>query len=158
MKSNGVIPMSEAFNESVKLYWMARKTEGANREFNIESKAQSVHDDYYTCLRILAMYSRTHEDSVLAYSIWGGRKNLGLKFYGKTVKIGGVKGSDIPTGLTHEIKSPFELRRWLENTMGFTLSNLNEQAFDKAFGQLKRIEVEKRIKIDPQEPKQWSFL
>jgi hypothetical protein len=42
--------------------------------------------------------------------------------------------------------------------MGFVLANLNDLAFEKAYGQLKRIEVEKRIRIDPQEPKQWSFF
>jgi len=134
---------------------MAKNTDAANREFNVESKRMSVHDDYLTCLRILTAYARTHEDSVLAYAIWGGRKRLGLKFQGRNVKIGGVKDSEIPVGLTREIKNPFELRRFLENTMGFTVSNLNEELFEKAYEQLKRIESEKKITIDTQEVKEW---
>ncbi len=79
---------------------MAKKTDAPNREFNVESESLSVHDDYLACLRILALYSRTHEDSVIAYAIWGGRKKLGLKFQGKTVTIGVVTGGDIPIGIT----------------------------------------------------------
>ena len=78
---------------------MAKKTDAPNREFNVESESLSVHDDYLACLRILALYSRTHEDSVVAYAIWGGRKKLGLKFQGRNVTIGGVTGGDIPIGV-----------------------------------------------------------
>ena len=147
--------MSEAYRASVRLYWMAKNTDAANREFNVESKRMCVQDDYLTCLRILAAYTRTHEDSVLAYAIWGGRKRLGLKFQGRNVTIGDVKGSEIRVGVTREVKNPFELRRFLENTMGFTVSNLNEEIFEKAYDQLKRIESEKKITIDPQEVKEW---
>lgn len=142
--------MSEAYNMSVRLYWMAKNTDAPNREFNVESERISVHDDYLTCLRILAAYSRTHEDSVVAYAIWGGGKRLGLKFQGRNVTIGVVKDGDIEVGVTHEVKSPFELRRYLENTMGFTPENLNEQIFEKAYEQLKRIESERKIIIDRQ--------
>jgi hypothetical protein len=134
---------------------MAKNTDAANREFNVESKRMSLHDDYLVCLRILAAYARTHEDSVLAYAIWGGRKTLGLKFQGRNVTIGDVKDSEIPVGVTREIKNPFELRRFLENTMRFTVSNLNEELFEKAYEQLKRIESEKKITIDPQGVKEW---
>jgi len=129
---------------------MAKNTDAPNREFNVESERISVHDDYLTCLRILADYSRTHEDSVVAYAIWGGRKRLGLKFQGRNVTIDVVKDGDIEVGVTHEVKSPFELRRYLENTMGFTPENLNEQIFEKAYEQLKRIESERKIIIDRQ--------
>jgi hypothetical protein len=147
--------MSEAYERSVRMYWMAKSTDAPNREFNVESKRMSVHDDYLTCLRILAAYSRTHEDSVVAYAIWGGRKRLGLKFQGKNVTIGVVKAGDVEMGITREVKSPFELRRYLENTMGFTVANLNEESFEKAYEQLKRIESEKKITIDRQETKEW---
>jgi hypothetical protein len=147
--------MSEAYKMSVRMYWMAKNTDAPNREFNVESKRMSVHDDYLACLRILAAYSRTHEDSVVAYAIWGGRKRLGLKFQGKNVTIGVVKAGDVEMGVTREVKSPFELRRYLENTMGFTLANLNEETFEKAYEQLKRIESEKKITIDRQETKEW---
>jgi len=147
--------LSEAYEAGVKLYWMAKDTDASNREFNIESQRMAVHDDYLTCLRILTAYARTHKDSVLAYSIWGGRKRLGLKFQGKNVTIGGVKGGEIPVGVTREVKNPFELRRFLENTMGFTVSNLNEQSFEKAYEQLKKIELEKEITISAEAVKEW---
>jgi hypothetical protein len=147
--------MSEAYNMSVKLYWMARDTDAPNREFNIESQKMSVHEDYLICLKILATYGRTHDDSVVAYAIWGGRKRLGLKFQGKNVTIGVVKDRQIEMGVTREVKSLFHLRKYLENTMGFTPANLNEQIFEKAYEQLKRIEQEKKIKIDLEETKKW---
>jgi len=147
--------MSETYKMSVRMYWMAKNTDAPNREFNVESQKMSVHDDYLACLRILAAYSRTHEDSVVAYAIWGGRKRLGLKFQGKNVTIGVVKAGDVEMGVTREVKSPFELRRYLENTMGFTVANLNEEIFEKAYEQLKRIESEKKITIDRQETKEW---
>jgi hypothetical protein len=134
---------------------MAKNTDAANREFNVESERISVQDDYLNCLRILAAYARTHEDSVLAYAIWGGRKRLGLKFQGRNVKIGDVKDNEVPVGVTREIKNPFELRKFLENTMGFTVSNLNEELFEKAYEQLKRIESEKKTTIDEQGVKEW---
>jgi hypothetical protein len=147
--------MSEAYNTSVRLYWMAKNTDAPNREFNIESQRMSVHDDYHTCLILLAAYARTHEDSVVAYSIWGGRKRLGVRFQGKNMRVGVVKGGDVEVGVTHEIKSPYELRKYLQNTMGFTVANLNEEMFEKAYEQLKKIESEKKIRIDPEETKKW---
>jgi len=150
--------MSEAYNTSVKLYWMAKKTDEPNREFNVESKRAAVHDDYHTCLRLLTTYSRTHDVSIVAYAIWGGRKRLGLKFHGKNVTVGVVKGGDIKAGVTREIKNAFELQRYLENTMGFTIANLNEEIFEKAYEQLKKIESETQIKIDPEETKKWRIL
>jgi len=147
--------MSEAYIESVRLYWMAKKTGEPNREFNVESKRLAVHDDYHACLRLLATYSRTHDVSLVAYSIWGGRKTLGLKFQGKNVTVGVVKGGDIKMGMTSEVRNVFDLRRYLENEMGFTVANLNEEIFEKAYRQLKRIESETRIKIDPEETKRW---
>jgi len=147
--------MSEAYNASVRLYWAAKETDAPNREFNVDSKRLSVHDDYHSCLKILAIYSRTHEASVVAYGIWGGRKRLGLKFQGRNVTIGVVKGGDVEVGVTHEIKSPSELRKFLENTMGFTVANLNEEMFEKAYEQLKKVESEKKIEIDPEETKKW---
>jgi hypothetical protein len=39
--------------------------------------------------------------------------------------------------------------------MGFTISNLNEEIFDKAYERLKKIEYEKKIVIDREETKQW---
>jgi len=134
---------------------MAKGTDTSNREFNVESEKTSINDNYLTCLRILAAYGRTHEGSVLAFSIWGGRKRLGLRFQGRSVTIGAVKGNKIPVGITREIKSPFELRKFLENTMGFTVANLNEQMFEKAYNQLKRIESEKKIIIALEEIKEW---
>jgi hypothetical protein len=147
--------MSLAYKASVRLYWLAKRTAAPNREFNVESQRQSVQDRYCECLRVLAMYSRTHEDSIVAYSIWGGRKRLGLKFHGNNVTIGAIRAGDIDTGVTHEIKNPFELRKYLENTMGFTLANLNEELFEKAYERLKKIEYEKKIVIDREETKQW---
>ncbi len=147
--------MSEAYHSSVKLYWMAKKTDATNREFNVDSVKMAIQDNYLACLKILASYSRTHEDSVLAFGIWGGRKSLGLKFQGKNVRIGSVKGGDIPVGLNREVKSPFELRKFLENTMGFTVANLNEESFEKAYDHLKKIESEKKITIDREETKEW---
>jgi len=149
--------MSEAYRRSVELYWMAKKTDELNREFNVEMKRIAVHDDYHTCLRILATYSRTHEDSVTAYSIWGGRKRLGLKFQGRNVTIGVVKGDDIPVAVTNEIINPSLLTKYLENTMLFSLVNLNETMFEKAYQQLKKIESEKKIRIDREETKKWSY-
>jgi len=134
---------------------MAKKTDVANREFNVDSVKMAIHDNYLACLRILASYSRTHEDSVLAFAIWGGRKRLGLKFRGKSVMIGAVKGGEITVGVTREVKSPFELRKFLENSMGFTVANLNEESYEKAYEQLKRTESEKKIIIDREETKEW---
>lgn len=134
---------------------MAKKTDAPNREFNVESESLSVHDGYLACLRILALYSRTHRDPVVAYAIWGGRKKLGLKFQGRNVTIGGVTGGDIPIGVTREVKNPYELKKFLENTMGFTVENLNEEIFEKASQQLKRIESEKKITIDREGTKEW---
>ena len=134
---------------------MAKKTDASNKEFNVDSTMMSIQENYLTCLKILASYTRTHEDSVMAYAIWGGRKRLGLKFQGKNVTIGSVKGGDIPVGVTREVKSPFELRKFLQNTMGFTVANLNEESFARAYEQLKRIESEKRITIDREETKEW---
>jgi len=148
--------MSEAYNTSVRLYWMAKNTETPNREFNVESKRAAVHDDYHDCLRLLATYSRTRDTSIIAYAIWGGRKRLGLKFRGKTLTVGVVKDGDIKAGVTREIKNPFELRRYLENTMGFTIANLNEEIFEKAYEQLKKIESEAQIRIEAGEAKKWS--
>ena len=149
--------MSEAYRDSVRLYWMAKNTDATNRQFNVESKRMSVHDDYLTCLRILAAYGRTHEDSVIAYAIWGGRKRLGLKFQGRNVTIGVVKGDDIPVGVTNESSNSIVLRRYLENTMLFSLVNLNETVFEKAYQQLRKIESEKKIKIEHEETKKWSY-
>ena len=149
--------MSEAYHRSVELYWLAKKTDEANREFNVEMKKLAVHDDYHACLRILTTYSRTHEDSVTAYSIWGGRKTLGVKFQGRNVTVGVVKDEDIPVGVTTEIRHPLVLKRYLENTMSFSVGNLNETIFEKAYRQLKKIEVEKHITIDHEEIKKWSY-
>ena len=147
--------MSEAYDASVRLYWMAKTTEAHSRQFNVESKSMSVHDDYLACLRILATYTRTHEGPIVAYAIWGGRKRLGLEFQGRNVTVGVVKDGDIEVGVTREVKNPFELKRYLENTLGFTVANLNEELFEKAYEQLKNIESEKGIKIDPEETKKW---
>jgi hypothetical protein len=147
--------MSEAYNASVRLYWLAKKTEGPNREFNIESKRNAVHDDYHTCLKLLAAYSRTHPASIVAYSIWGGRKRLGVKFQGKNVTVGVVKSGDIKAGIANELKNVPDLPKYLENEMGFTIANLNEESFEKAYEQLRKIESENRMKIDPEEAKNW---
>jgi len=148
--------MSEAYNTSLKLYRMAKNTDAPNREFNVDSKRAAVHDDYHSCLRLLCAYCRRHESSIVAYSIWGGRKRLGVKFHGKDVTVGVVKDDDIPVGLTREIKNAFELRRYLENTVGFTVANLNEELFEKAYRRLRKIESQLNIKIDPEETKKWS--
>ena len=147
--------MSESYKSSVDLYWMAKRTDESNRAFNVESERQSVHENYHTCLRILAIYTRTHGDSVVAYGIWGGRKILGLKFQGRNLTIGVVEGGNIERGITHEVKNPYDLRRYLENTIGFTVANLNEQTFKKAYEQLKKIESERNIRIAPEEVKKW---
>jgi hypothetical protein len=149
--------MSEAYESSLRLYLMAKNTDPPNREFNIESQKMSVHDNYLACLRILAAYARAHEDTVVAYAIWGGGKRLGLKFQGKNVTTGVVKDGDIEVGVTHEVKSPFELRKYFENTMGFTVANLGEEIFEKAYEQLKRIESEKKITISPEVTKEWQL-
>ena len=148
--------MSEAYHRSVKLYWLAENTEAPNREFNVESKRAAVHNDYHACLRLLATYSRTHDISVVAYAIWGRRMKLGLKFQGKNLTVGTVKDDDITVGVTREIKNPFDLRRYLENRMGFTIANLNEGLFEKAYEQLKKIEADTQIRIEPEETKRWS--
>jgi hypothetical protein len=147
--------MSEEYHSGLKLYLMAKRTDSPNREFNIESAKMSIHDNYLACLRILTAYGRTHKDTVVAYAIWGGRKRLGLKFQGKNVTIGVVKDDDIEVGVTHEVKNPFELRRYLENTMRFTVANLNQEIFEKAYQQLRRIESEKKITISSEETKEW---
>jgi len=147
--------MSEAYNASVRLYWMAKNTDASNREFNVDSKRAAVHDDYHACLRLLTTYTRTHDISIVAYAIWGGRKRLGLKFQGKDVTVGVVKGGDIKVGVTREVRNAFDLQRYLENTIGFTIGNLNEEIFAKAYEQLKKIESETQIKIDPDEAKKW---
>jgi hypothetical protein len=147
--------MSEAYNKSVKLYWMAKNTASPNRAFNVESKRVAVHDDYHACLRLLSHYTRAHDTSIVAYAIWGGRIRLGLKFHGKAVTIGVVKNDDIEVGVTHEIRNPYELQRYLENRMGFTIANLNEELFEKARERLMKIESELNIRIDPEETKKW---
>lgn len=147
--------MSESYKSSVELYWMAKRTDESSRAFNVESARLSVHENYHTCLRILAIYSRTHDDPVVAFGIWGGRKILGLKFQGKSLTIGIVEKGDIERGITHEIRNPYDLRRYLENTIGFAVANLNEQTFKKAYEQLKKIESEKNIQIAPEEVKKW---
>jgi hypothetical protein len=73
------------------------------------------------------------------------------------VTIGVVKSDNIPVGVTNEIRNPFELKRHLENTMLFSLANLNETIFEKAYQQLKKIESEKKIRIDLEETKKWSY-
>jgi hypothetical protein len=147
--------MSEAYRRSVELYRMAKNTTGSNMQFNIDSERLSIHENYLHCLRLLASYARTHDDSVLALTIWGGRKRLGVKFQGKNVTVGVPKGGDIEMGVTHELKSPFELQKFLENSMQFTLANLNEELFEKAYEHLRKIESEKGIVIEPDEAKKW---
>lgn len=134
---------------------MAKNTEAPNREFNVESKRGAVHDNYHACLRLLSTYSRRHDTPIVAFSIWGLRKRLGLKFHGNNVTIGVVKGDKIEVGVTREVKNPYELRRYLENAMGFTIANLNEEIFDKAYERLKKIESEIGIRIEPEETKKW---
>ena len=147
--------MSETYNESVRLYRVAKSTESPNREFNVESKRLAVHDDYLACLKLLTHYSRTHKLSIVASSIWGRRMRMGLKFHGKDVTIGVVRNDDIEVGVTREIKNPYELQRYLENTMGFTVGNLNEELFERAYERLRKIESKMKIKIDPEEAKKW---
>ena len=137
---------------------MAKETDEQNREFNVEMKRLAIHDDYHTCLTILATYSRTHDNPIIAYSIWGARKRLGLKFNGRNVTVGVVKGGDIPVGVTVELKNPFLLRKYLENTMQFTVANLNEEVFERAYQQLRKIETQKKITIDREEIKKWSYI
>jgi hypothetical protein len=146
--------MSEAYRRSVELYLMAKKTTDSNTQFNIDSKRISVHEDYLDCLRLLSTYARMHDVSVVACSIWGGRKRLGIKFQGKNVTVGVLRG-DVGVGMTHELKSPYEIQKFLENTMRFTVANLNEELFEKAYEQLKRIESDKKIVIEPEETKKW---
>ncbi len=147
--------MSEAYRRSVELYLMAKKTTDSNTQFNIDSKRISVHEDYLDCLRLLSTYARMHDVSVVACSIWGGRKRLGIKFQGKNVTVGVLRGGDVGVGMTHELKSPYEIQKFLENTMRFTVANLNEELFEKAYEQLKRIESDKKILIEPEETKKW---
>jgi len=71
------------------------------------------------------------------------------------VTIGVVQGSRIERGITHEIRNPYDLRRYLENTVGFSVANLNERTFEKALEQLKKIESEWNIEISPEETKKW---
>ena len=108
-----------------------------------------------SCLRLLATYARTHDDPVVAWAIWGGRKRLGVKFQGRNVTVGVVKGGDIEVGVTHELKSPFEIQKFLENTMRFTVGNLNEELFERAYDQLKKIESQKNVLLEPEETKKW---
>ena len=150
--------MSEAYRRSLELYQMAKVTDDQNREFNVEMKRLAIHDDYHICLTILATYSRTHEEPVIAYSIWGARKRLGLKFQGRNVTVGVVKGGDIPVGITMELKNPFLLKKYLENTMLFSVANLNEAMFNRAYEQLRRIETDKKINVDREEIKKWSYI
>jgi hypothetical protein len=147
--------MSEEYRRSVDLYWMAKNTVGANRQFNIDSERLSVHENYLRCLRLLASYARTHDEPILACTIWGGRKRLALKFAGKRVTVGVPKSGDIELGVTHELKSPFELQKFLENSLQFTTANLNEELFEKAYRQLRKIESEKVTLIEPDEAKKW---
>jgi hypothetical protein len=147
--------MSKAYRRSVELYLMAKKTTDTNTQFNIDSERISVHEDYIDCLRLLATYARMHDVSVVACGIWGGRKRLGIKFQGKNVTVGVLRGGDVGIGMTHELKSPFEIQKFLENAMRFTVANLNEELFEKAYEQLKRIESDKKILIEPEETKKW---
>jgi len=149
--------MSERYGASVKLYWLARKTVGANSEFNVNAQKAAVHDDYNSCLRLLSFYSRTHEVPLVTYAIWGRRRTMGLKFAGKTVTVGLVRNGEISVGLTHEIENSHELQRYLENRLAFTIANLNEELFEKAYEQLKKIESETGIIIDSEEMKRWSI-
>jgi len=146
--------MSEAYKRTVDLYWMAKNTSDNNTQFNVDSQRVSIQENYLSCLRLLATYARTHDDSVVAWAIWG-RKTLGVKFQGKNVTVGVVKAGDIEVGRTHELKSPFEIRKFLENAMGFTVGNLNEGLFERAYNRLKKIESQKRILIEHEETKKW---
>ena len=80
---------------------------------------------------------------------------MGLKFHGKDVTVGVVKNDDIDVGVTREIKNPYELQHYLENRMGFTIANLNEQLFERASERLMKIESDLKIRIDPEETKKW---
>lgn len=147
--------MSEAYKRTVDLYWMAKNTADSNTQFNVDSQRVSVQEDYLSCLRLLATYTRTHDDSVVAWAIWGRRKTLGVKFQGRNVTVGVVKAGDIEVGMTHELKSPFEIQKFLENAMRFTVGNLNEELFERAYDQLKKIESQKNILLEPEETKRW---
>lgn len=147
--------MSEAYKRNVDLYWMAKNTADINTQFNVDSVRVSIQESYLNCLRLLATYARTHNDSVIAFAIWGGRKRLGIKFEGKKVTIGVVKAGDIEMGVAHELKSPFEVEKFLVNAMRFTLGNQNEEMFERAYTQLKKIESEKKFLIEPEETKKW---
>lgn len=147
--------MSEAYKRSVDLYWMAKNTADANTEFNIDSVRVSIQESYLNCLRLLATYARTHDDSIVAFAVWGGRKRLGVKFQGKNLTIGVVKAGDIEMGVAHELKSPFEVEKFLVNAMGFTIGNQNEELFEKAYKQLKKIEAEEKILIESEQTKKW---
>ena len=68
-----------------------------------------------------------------------------------------MTGGDIPIGVLREVKNPYELKKFLENTMGFTVENLNEGIFEKASEQLKKIESEKKITIDREGTKEWQI-
>jgi hypothetical protein len=147
--------MSTAYKRSVDLFWMAKKTTGINAKFNVDSGRVTLQESYLNCLRLLATYARTRDDSVVACAIWGGRKRLGVKFQGRKVTVGVVKAGDVALGVTHELKSPFEVRKFLVNAMRFTVGNQNEELFEKAYEQLKKIETEKNILIEPEETKKW---
>jgi hypothetical protein len=147
--------MSEAYKRTLDLYWMAKNTADSNTQFNIDSQRVSIQEDYLSCLRLLATYARTHADSVVAWAIWGRMKRLGVKFQGRNVTVGVVKAGDIEVGMTHELKSPFEIQKFLENAMRFTVGNLNEELFERAYHQLKKIEFQKNILIEPEETKKW---
>jgi len=147
--------MSEAYKRTVELYSMAKNTADNNTQFNVDSQRVSIQEDYLSCLRLLATYARTHDGSVVAWAIWGRRKRLGVKFQGKNVTVGAVKAGDIEVGVTHELKSPFEIQKFLENTMQFTVENLNEEFFERAYDQLKKIESQKNILLEPEETKKW---
>jgi hypothetical protein len=147
--------MSTAYKRSVDLFWMAKKTTDVNTRFNVDSERVSVQESYLNCLRLLSTYARARDDSVVACAIWGGRKRLGVKFQGRKVTVGVVKTGDIEVGITHELKSPFEIKKYLVNAMRFTLGNQNEELFEQAYKQLKKIEAEKNILIEPEETKKW---
>jgi hypothetical protein len=147
--------VSTAYKRTVDLFWMAKKTTDVNTKFNIDSERVSIQEAYLNCLRLLSTYARARDDSVVACSIWGGRKRLGIKFQGRRVTIGVMKAGDVEIGLTHELKSPFEVRKFLVNSMRFTIGNQNEELFEKAYKQLENIEAEKGIRIEPEETKKW---
>jgi hypothetical protein len=148
--------MSTEYKRSVDLFWMAKKTTDVNTRFNVDSERVSIQESYLNCLRLLAAYARARDDPVVACAIWGGRKKLGVKFQGRKLTVGVVTAGDIKVGITHELKSPFEIKKYLVNAMRFTLGNQNEELFEKAYKQLKKIETEKNILIEPEETKKWS--